>query len=151
MDQKTNISPIKPLTLTILPQIPVVGCTNPISQHNIAQIPNFQYAPISTQMMNGVLQSKVPPVKVTQPSRGLTAEEKLERLRKSNLESQKKFQQKVKPYGALAHLSTINQQIKQLLILKYPDIINLIDPMMLDVIIEQFVNSIHSLTVRNQD
>lgn len=130
---QTSQTPIRPITLTIIPQI---NQTTPVAKTTVNTMPNFQYAPI------------IPPPSyvVGAPKHGgqnpLVAEnDKLEYQRRLNREYQQKHREKVKGFTAIARLPTINERIKEVWLLTYPDTSEKLDDQTINTIISQFVNN----------
>jgi hypothetical protein len=124
-----------PLTLTI------IRPPNNIQSNNIVY-PQFNHSPIEP-----ILISAPPPAytvnRINKPANqsDMNQQEKIERNRQLNREYQKKFREKTKGFLELSHLPNINERIKQLWLLTYPDADKNMDSKTMDLLIAQFVNS----------
>jgi len=125
----------KPLTLTIIPQ---TTAQSSISENGRVEIPNFNHVAIQPT----IIPAPVYTIGKTSPPLILnsTDQEKIEKQRKSNREYQKKFREKTKGFTEIAHLPSINERIKQVWLLTYPNVN--IDQQTMDILIAQFVNSV---------
>ena len=138
-------TPAKSLTLTILPQVSVVP------------VPNFQYMPIVPDV---VVQNPdpepIPDVQIL-PARGYviqpngrmlqhntTGRRRLEYQKQANRDYQKKYQDKVKKFVNIARLPLIDDRLKEVILLTHPDIYNWIDEQSLNIMVQQFVDTIHA-------
>ena len=153
-----NITP-KPITLTILPQATTVPSTttNRSAVTPGIPMPDFNHTPIYPTTIHLPVAQTTPPNNITcipQPAFVVnqrrkdavtvvneTEEEKLERQRQANREYQKRFRDKTKGFTELAGLPSINERIKHVWLLTYPDIYQNIDPRTMDSIIAQSINS----------
>lgn len=70
-----------------------------------------------------------------------TPEEKLARQRQLGRERQRRYQEKTKPFSELAHLQTINERIREIWLLTYPDTYTSLERDVFDRMISEFVTS----------
>ena len=153
-----NITP-KPITLTILPQATTgQSTTNRSAVTPGISMPDFNHTPIypTTKTVPVPIAQTTPPTTTGIPQPAFvvnqrrkdavtgvneTEEEKLERQRQANREYQKRFRDKTKGFTELANLPSINERIKQVWLLTYPDIYDSIDSRTMDMVIAQSINS----------
>jgi hypothetical protein len=134
-----NHNPIRPTIIAAPPPAYVIG-----NKHSLIPL-----SPNATEQ-----DTRIPPpayvVGMGTQIRPQTPEEKLERQRQSNRERQKRFLEKTKPFSGLAHLPTINERIRQLWLLTYPETYSSIQPDVLDRMISQFVETTFGLMGSNR-
>lgn len=132
---------MKPITLTILPQPTSQQVLGPVPTSSVhvsgtterysPPIPNFNHVPIQPTIVPS------PAYIVGKINRG--EEQRIERQRQSNKDHQKKYRDRTKVFTQIAHLPSINERIKRVWLLTYPDLN--IDEHTMDILIAQFVSS----------
>jgi hypothetical protein len=144
---------MKPITLTILPQpttqivlgpvptptLSISGATRRYSPPvNTTHIPNFNHVPIQPTIVHSPAYI-VGKHNKTVPSNNDNEQDNAERKKQLNREYQKKFRDKTKGFVEIAQLPSINERIKHVWQLTYPNVN--IDEQTMDILIAQFVNS----------
>src|SRR5437763_8628379 len=131
--EQGNISNVKQIN-SFLPNKNILS----INRSNEVKIPDFNHQAVHPSIFY--------------PYEGLTVEqinktvpEKIEHRRRINRESQKICRDKTKGYTQLAHLPTINDKLKQVWLLTYPDLYSNIESDVFDALITQSVDSIYLL------
>jgi hypothetical protein len=132
----------KPITLTIIPQSLHPNIS--INKNNHVPIPNFNHSPIVPTIIPSFKSNNPTGHMITNVNQSLqmTDQEKIEKHRQSNREYQKKFRNKTKGFTEITHLPSVNERIKHVWLLTYPNIN--IEEQTMDVLIAQFVNSMLS-------
>jgi len=74
---------------------------------------------------------------------------KIEYQKMLNRENQRRFQEKTKVFVNLARMPDINDRMKQLWLISYPNSFDNIDPQIIDNIITQFITSMYTATAHN--
>lgn len=129
---------IKPITLTILPvnNPPILDTAYqghvPILKEQEPPKSTGVYIPPPSYTVNTFTTNNVSP-KVHQ----MTPEEKIENRKRINREGQRRYREKTKNFTGIVKLPTINDRIRELWYLTYPD--SPIDQTRLDNLIMEFV------------
>ena len=151
---QNNITRIMP-TLITNPVNHITPLITPTPQNKVTLImPTLTPASQNTHSVNHTnlaINNVIPPPPVYtsgmyQRQSTLTEQEKIERQKILNREKQKRYRSKTEGFLALAQSPSINERIKRLWTISYPNSLDHVDPEVIDAMIAQFVSSMYMAT-----